>query len=175
VIVGRIKVGLGRQLRAFHHAKELGANMQVAPPNNLSPQLQSLGSAALGKYQSGQDFNFLLDAASTSAGGNGQSSTAAGNSFVMSGSFRPTSLVAVGTIGPGGTLKPFSPEQVQNEEAAVNQESASAYADALQNFLTLSQASGQMGTTTLSDHQEFTADDGLISGSFDTSFSLKPE
>jgi hypothetical protein len=71
-------------------------------------------------------------------------------------------------------MMPFSPQQVQSEETAVNAAGNAAYSNALQNFLMLSQAGGQTGATSLSDHEQFTADNGLIAGSFDTSFSLEP-
>lgn len=167
--------------------------MQVGSSTTISAQLQGLENAAVGKYQGGQDFSFLLqmvngsvsDASGSSSsnssgsGSTGTSSPSAGstasNGYLMSGSFQAETLVAVGTMTPGGQMTPFSQQQVQSEEAAVNTGGKAAYSNALQNFLTLSQAGGQMGAASLSDHKQFVADNGLIAGSFDTSFSLKPE
>ncbi len=174
--------------------------MQVGSSTSSSAQMQALENAAAGKYQSGQDFSFLLqlangtvsDASNSSASGTSSSGSSSGSptntgsssaessssgSYLMSGSFQQSSLIAVGTMtqdGQGSKLVPFSQQQVQSEEAAVNNAGQTAYTDALQNFMTLSQASGQMETTSLSDHMQFTADNGLISGGFNTSFSLKP-
>jgi hypothetical protein len=161
--------------------------MQVSSSTSPSAQLQALENAAAGKYQTGQDFSFLLqlangtmsDASNSSVGGSSSSgssntvSSSSGN-YLMSGSFQQGSLVAVGTMTSGGQMVPFSQQQVQSEKAAVNNAGQTAYSDALQNFLMLSQAGGQMGTTSLSDQEQFTADNGQISGFFNTSFSLKP-
>jgi hypothetical protein len=76
-----------------------------------------------------------------------------------------------------GTLKPFSSPQIQADESALAGVRQTAYADSLQNFLLLAQASstnGQIGACSYSDQQQFSGDNGLISASFNTSLSLEP-
>ena len=46
--------------------------MQISLTAALSPQLQALGSAALSKYQSGDNFTFTVD---DNGGGNANSSS----------------------------------------------------------------------------------------------------
>jgi hypothetical protein len=174
--------------------------MQVGSSgNSLQSQLQALESAALGQYQSsqlGQSFNFLLQTAdngsssssssstssssssstssssSSSSTASQSSSTGSGSGYQLSGSFTSDSLIAVGTMGPNGLI-PFSQQQVQSEENSVASAGQSAYADALQNFMTLSQASGQQGGT-YTDQQSYTSANGMVSANFDTSLTLKP-
>jgi hypothetical protein len=171
--------------------------MQVGSSTGPSAQLQALENAAAGKYQTGQDFSFLLQlangtvsdastapvsAASSSGSSSGDTTdtgssnagSSSSGSYLMSGSVQQGSLIAVGTMTSSGQMVPFSQQQVQSEEAAANNASQTAYSDSLQNFMTLSQASGQMEATTLSDKEQFTADNGLVSGFIDTNFSLKP-
>ncbi len=162
--------------------------MQVGSSTTLATQLQALGNAAAGKFQAGQDFSFLLemengtvsDARGSSPGAPTDIDSASvgasqGYGLSMSGSFKSESLVAVGTMGTGGHMTPFSSQQVQGEEAALGLAGKSAYANALQNFLALSQAGGQIGGTTLNDKEQFVADNGLISGTFNTSLSLSSD
>ena len=165
--------------------------MKVGSTNDLSSQLQALENAALGQYQSSQNFNFLLQqAGQTDQAGGGSassssSSTSSGSStssqsssssggYELSGSFTGSSLYAVGTFGADGQLNYFSPQQIQSEQNAIATVRQSSYADALQNFMTLSQAGGQIGGGSYNDQVSFTADNGLVGGNFDTSLTLKP-
>jgi hypothetical protein len=152
--------------------------MQIGSPSALSPQLQALGSAALGAYQGADDFDFSIgdpeDGASGASGAPGAAGGAASGA-TLSGSMKSSSLIAVGTIDANGQMVPFSAAQVQGEEAMVSNMRQVSFADSLQNFLTLAQAGspdGQVATSTYSDQQQFTGDNGLVSASFDTSFSL---
>jgi len=155
--------------------------------SSLSSQLQALENAALGQYQSSGNFNFLLQQAnqtddssgSTSTSSSSSSSTSSSSSssnsnggYQLSGSFVGSSLIAVGTMGPNGQMTPFSQAQVQSEESLANNARQTAYGNALQNFMALSKAGGQLDS--FSDQESFTADNGLVSGNFDTSLSLKP-
>lgn len=169
--------------------------MQVGSTSSLSSQLQALENAALGQYQSTQNFNFLLtqanqtddsssssDSASSGGGSSSSSSDSASQSsasssaggYQLSGSFTGASVYAVGTFGTDGQLNYFSPQQIQSEQDAIATVRQSSYADALQNFMTLSQAGGQIGSGTYNDQVSFTADNGLVGGNFDTSLTLKP-
>jgi hypothetical protein len=76
-------------------------------------------------------------------------------------------------MNPDGTMTPFSQAQVQSEEDLASNARQSAYGNALQNFLALNQASGGQ-IDSVSDQESFTADNGLVSGSYDTSLTLKP-
>ncbi|MEJ0066222.1 MAG: hypothetical protein WDM85_13070 [Caulobacteraceae bacterium] len=145
--------------------------MQVGSSTTLSQELQALGSAALDQYQGGGDFSFTVGDTGDSSAGAG----AAGAANLLSGTFKPESLVAVGTMTPDGQLVPFSAAQVQSEENMVANMSHISYADSLQNFLALAQAgsaNGQAGASSYSDQQQFVGDNGLVSANFDTSFSL---
>jgi hypothetical protein len=172
--------------------------MQVGSSTDLSAQLQALENAALGKYQSNQNFSFLLqqsdptnqggDASSSGAASDGGSDTGdtpassasstntagAANGYQLSGSFQAGEVYEVGTFGSNGQVIPLPQQEVQNELNALATARQAAYSDALQNFMTLSQASGQIGGGTFSDDMKFTADNGMVGGNFDTSFSLKP-
>lgn len=165
--------------------------MQVgSSSSSLAAQLQALESAAQGQYQSGGDFDFMVnqatagqatagqasggqggDASSSSANG---TATAAGSGQQLSGAFQATSLIAVGTVGPNGTMQTFSPQQIQSEQADVAKMSQTAYSNSLQNFMALAQASGQMGGASYTDQQSFMSGDGDISASFTSQFSLQP-
>jgi hypothetical protein len=152
--------------------------VQVGSSSPLSGQFQELESAAVGKYQDGQDFNFILNEVAGNGGGASSSSgaaTAAGG-YSLSGGFQSGSLIAVGTMS-NGRLQPFSSQQIQSEESALTSMGQTAYADSLQNFLSLAQASslnGQIGACSYNDQQQFCGDNGLISASFDTNLSLNP-
>jgi hypothetical protein len=146
--------------------------MQVGP---LSPQMQALGSAALSKYQSDDDFDFTVDDSGDASGASATGSTGAGAQ--LSGSLKSGSLIAVGTMSADGQMVPFSAAQVQGEEAMAANMRQISFADSLQNFLTLAQAGspdGQVGASSYSDQQQFTGDNGLVSTFSDTSFSLNP-
>ncbi|HMA50588.1 MAG TPA: hypothetical protein VKP60_12595 [Magnetospirillaceae bacterium] len=159
--------------------------MKIGSTNDLSSQLQALENAALGQYQSSQNFNFLLQqtgqtgqADSSSASSSSSSSTSSQSSsasgYQLAGSFTGGSIYAVGTFGANGQLNYFSPQQIQSEQNAIATVRQSSYADALQNFMTLSQAGGQIGGGSYNDQVSFTADNGLVGGNFDTSLTLKP-
>ncbi len=151
--------------------------MQISSTAALSPQLQALGSAALSKYQSGDNFTFTVD---DNGGGNANNSSDAGSTGVgdqLSGSSKSGSLIAVGAMTPGGQLDPFSLTQIQSEEAMVANMGQISFADSLQNFLALAQAespNGEVGASSYTDQQQFVGDNGLVSTYFDTSFSLNP-
>lgn len=164
--------------------------MQVGSSGDLASQLQTLENAALGKYQDSQGFNFLLQQADqtdqaggsssssgTSSGSTNQASSGSSSGspggYAFSGSFTGTSLIAVGTFGADGHMIPFSQQQIQSEYAAVANAGKSAYANALQNFMTLSEAGGQLSTGTLTDHESYSSGDGMVSANFDTSLTLK--
>lgn len=174
--------------------------MQVGSSTSSASQLQALENAALGAYQSNQDFSFLLQAtqsgqvtgsettdgssgssgstssfssSGSSTSGSSSASSSSDGGWQLSGSITGGEVYAVGTM-TGGVLQPFSQQQIQGELNAIDKVRQTAYADSLQNFMTLSEAGGQMGGGTYSDHVEFTADNGLVGGNFDTSFSLKP-
>ncbi len=164
--------------------------MQVGSSSTLTSQMQTLENAALGKYQDSQDFSFLLQtdqsgnldssSGSSDSGSSGSSSsgstdtgTDTSTGYQMSGSFTGGSIYAVGTMNANGQMTPFSQQQIQSEQDAIQTQRKAAYSDALQNFMTLSQASGQLANTTMNDQVQFTGDNGLIGGSFDTSLSLK--
>jgi hypothetical protein len=149
--------------------------MQIGSPSALSPQLQALGSAALGAYQGADDFDFSIGDPEDGASGAPGAAGGAASGATLSGSMKSSSLIAVGTIDANGQMVPFSAAQVQSEEAMASNMRQVSFADSLQNFLTLAQASspdGQVATSTYSDQQQFTGDNGLVSASFDTSFSL---
>lgn len=165
--------------------------MKVGSTNDLSSQLQALETAALGQYQSNQGFNFLLQQANQTDGSGGSSSssgksgsssssssstsqTSGSSGYQLSGSFTGDALIAVGTMSANGQMTPFSQQQVQSEESAVASARKSAYANALQNFMTLSQASGQMSGGTFTDQQSYVSANGMVSANFDTSLTLKP-
>jgi hypothetical protein len=80
-------------------------------------------------------------------------------------------VIAVGTMNPDGTMTPFSQAQVQSEEDLANNARKAAYGNALQNFMALSQAGGQIDSFT--DRESFTADNGLVGGNYETSLTLK--
>lgn len=163
--------------------------MQIGSSNSLSAQLKALENAALGQYQSNQDFSLLVQqagggtsadqssstdsSADSSSSTDSSSSSSSSGGYQLSGTFSGSSVIAVGTMS-NGQLVPFSQAQIQSEEAAVATARQNAYANALQNFMTLSEAGGQLGTTTFTDKEQFTADNGLVGGNFDTSLSLKP-
>ena len=163
--------------------------MQVGSSNSsAASQLQVLEQAALGQYQANQDFNLLLQSAgsgsgtassSTSSGSDSSSSSSSTSSpsnsngdWQLSGSFTGGGVYAVGT-GFGSSFVPFSQQQIQSEQDAIQTQRKASYSDALQNFMTLSQASGQLANSTMSDQVKFTGDNGLIGGSFETDLSLK--
>ncbi len=149
--------------------------MQVGSTgSSLQSQLRALENAALGQYQAGQNFSLLLQTGgnSSTSSSSSSSSSSSGSGFQMSGSFTGGSLIAVGTMGANGQMTPFSQQQVQSEEDVANNARQSAYGSALQNFMTLSQAGGQIDS--FNDQESFTADNGLVSGNYDTSLTLKP-
>jgi hypothetical protein len=160
--------------------------MQVGSSgSSLQSQLQALENAALGQYQAGQDFSLLLQTggnsssnSSTSSSSSGGTSTSSSSStssdtsgYQLSGSFTGASVIAVGTMNPDGTMTPFSQAQVQSEEDLANNARKAAYGNALQNFMALSQAGGQIDSFT--DRESFTADNGLVGGNYETSLTLK--
>jgi hypothetical protein len=147
--------------------------MQIGSSSPLPTQLQTLENAALGKYQNGQDFNFVLNGLTGETSG---ASGSSGSGYDLSGAFQAGSLIAVGTMS-NGVLQPFSSQQIQDEESSLAEMRQTAFTDSLQNFLSMAQESsvnGQIGSCSYSDQQEFTGDNGLISASFDTSLSLNP-
>lgn len=148
--------------------------MQVGSSTALLAQLQALEKAALGQYQGGQDFNFAVAQTDCAAGSGG---SAADSGSQLSGSFKSSSLIAVGSMTPDGQMVPFPAKQIQSEENAASAMGQTAFADSLQNFLLLAQTSdptGQIGSSSYSDHQQFVGDNGLVSATFDSSFSLGP-
>ena len=111
--------------------------MQVGSSNDLAKQMQALQNAALGQSQGGgSEFSLLMQ-----TGGSG---------------FSPAI-----SSGSSGSAAPGAGQQSKSEGQAVAKAGRNAYADALQNFLTLSQASGQLAG-------------GMVSANFDTSLTLKP-
>jgi hypothetical protein len=159
--------------------------MQVGSSSSLAAQLQALESAAQAQYQAGSDFDFMVGqagaASSGPAGGAAGASsgdptagatTGAAGAGQLSGSFQSTSLIAVGTVGANGAVQMFSPQQIQGEEDDVAKMRQSAFTDSLQNFMTLAQEGGQMGASSYTDQSSFTGDNGLISASFNSQFSL---
>lgn len=153
--------------------------MQVQS-STLWPQLQALQSAALNQYQGG-DFSFTVGGDSGSGGGSASSASSSAGSTgsggpQLSGSFQTSSLIAVGTM-QNGKLDPFSAAQIQSEESMEANAGQLSYEDSLQNFLTLAQAgspNGQIAASSYTDQQSFVGDNGLISASYNTSFSLSP-
>jgi len=165
------------KLKTKVQASQEEAKSQLGTPSSgvsgatLSPQIQALGSAALNKYQSGGNFSFNVN--DSGSGSSCAGSTAAGDQ--LSGSFKTESLIAVGTMTPSGQLDPFSSAQIQSEQAMVANMGQISFADSLQNFLALAQAgspNGEVGTSSFTDQQQFVGDNGLVSVSFNTSFSL---
>jgi hypothetical protein len=163
------------RVRAAH----LGVNPMQVGSSTLSPLLQALQSAALNQYQAGGDFGFSVggpgDGASDGDGSSGAGP--AGSGGQLSGSFKPLSLIAVGAMSADGQLIPFSSAQIQSEEAMAANAQKIQFEDSLQNFLTLAQAgsaNGQVGPASYRDQQQFVGDNGLVSVSSDTSFSLSP-
>ena len=137
----------------------------------LSPQLQALGSAVLNTYQSGGNFSFNANYSGTSS----SSAESTSASDQLSGNVKTESLIAVGTMTPNGQLDPFSPAQIQSEDAIVANMGQISFADSLQNFLALSQAgsqNGEVGVSSYTDQQQFVGDNGLVSMSINTRFSL---
>lgn len=156
--------------------------MQVNSSAGLSAQLQALENAALSQYGNGPSF---AQAAQQAAGGSttpaGGSSTTTVNATsggqTLTGSFRATSLVAVGTLGPDGQMQLFPQSQIDSEYASVAQMAKSAYANSLQNFLSLSQQAdptGQGAASSYSDQAHFIGDNGLISTGYDANYALNP-
>jgi hypothetical protein len=153
-----------------------GFVMQIGASAGFSAQWQTLENAAKGNYQDSQDFDAVLQMMndSTSTAGSGSSggdsintgassagSTASGDQ--NSGKLQMRALVAVGTRSSDGQMTPYSTQQLQSEKAEMNKEGASVYADALQNFMTFSQANGQAATAAaMSDPSQFMT--GLGSG-----------
>jgi len=105
--------------------------------------------------------------------GSSSSSSSGSSGYQLTGSFTGGSLIAVGTMNPDGTMTPFSRAQVQSEEDLASNARQSAYGNALQNFMALNQASGGQ-IDSVSDQESFTADNGLVSGNYDASLTLKP-
>jgi hypothetical protein len=153
------------------------SSMQVRSSNSsLASQIQALEKAAFAEYQPNQDFSLLLQtggsgSSATTSSGSSSPTSNSNNNWQMSGSVTGTEVYAVGT-GFGDSFKPFSQEQIQSEQDAIETQRMAAYSDTLQNFLILSQASGQLAGTTMSDHMTFSGDNGLIGGSVDTNLSL---
>jgi hypothetical protein len=150
--------------------------MQVQSQTTLWPQLQALQSAALNQYQSGGNFSFTVGGGSGSSANSSSSAGSTGAGPQLSGSFKSGSLIAVGTMS-NGQLDPFSSQQVQSEETMLANARQLSYEDSLQNFMTLAQAgspNGQIAASSYTDQQQFVGDNGMISASFDTSFSLSP-
>lgn len=156
--------------------------MQVGSSSDLAKQLQALQNAALGQYQSNSDFSLLLQTGGSDSGANAgpasgsggasNSTSASDGNWQLSGNFTGGAVYAVGTFGANGQLNRFSQQQVQSELDAIQQQRKASYSDALQNFMTLSQASGQLADTTMTTQTQFTGDNGLIGGSYQTSLSL---
>jgi hypothetical protein len=152
--------------------------MQVGSSTSLSAQLQALESAAQTQYQDGGDFDFMVGQASGSgsvgsSSSSSSSSGAAGSDGQLSGSFQSSSIMAVGTVGANGVVSLFSPQQIQDEQHDLAKMRQSAFSDSLSNFMTLAQAGGQMGTSSYTDQQSFTGDNGAISANFSSQFSLQ--
>jgi hypothetical protein len=160
--------------------------MQVGSSTSPSAQLQILENAAQGKYQDNQDFNALLQmmsgnasaAPNTPSGGMPAGANTSGAKSETSGGqttgeLQIRGLVAVGTRSPDGQVTPYSTQKLQSEKAQLTEEGATAYADALQNFMTLSQANGQVATVaSMNDRSQFTT--SLGSGVVYDSFALTP-
>jgi hypothetical protein len=155
--------------------------VQVTSSSSLAAQLGTLENTAKSKYRDSHDFSFVLDQALQSspsinnwtAPQAGPSKLSSTNGWELSASASSAELIAVGRIEPDGTVVPYSQQQIQSEQDAVDSARRAAYDNALHSFLTLSQAGGQLGAGTLTDHEQFTTANGLVSGQFDTSFSLK--
>jgi hypothetical protein len=164
----------GRQAKRF---------MRVNSSAGLSAQLQALENAALSQYANGPSF---AQAAGQVAGASAtQQAEGASNTTVnatsggqtLTGSFRAFSLVAVGTLGPDGQMQLFPQSQIDSEYASVNQMAQTAYANSLQNFLSLSQQAdptGQVAASSYSDQAHFIGDNGLISTGYDANYALNP-
>jgi len=175
--------------------------MTVSNTTGLSNDLlASLQSAALGQYQQSSQVSSFAQAMQQAIAGGGSNSSVSSSPVTgtstttnsqsdsfdtdvvaggeeLTGSFQSSSLIAVGTFGPDGKMIPFSQQQIASEYQSVADASKSAYADALQNFLTLSKGAdsdGGSSGTTYTDKSSFTSDNGLVSANFDATFSLKP-
>lgn len=154
--------------------------MQIGSSSDLAKQLQALQNAANGEPQDGSAFSLLMQTGGSgtspaiSSGSDSGSSSSSSSGWQLSGSSTTDSLIAVGTMGSDGKMTPFSQQQIQSEEQAVAKAGKNAYSDALQNFMTLSQASGQLSGGTYTDQQSYVASNGLVSANFDTSLTLKP-
>jgi hypothetical protein len=171
--------------------------MQVSG-SALSAPFQQIENSVMSEFESNQgaDFSFLLNmpdsggasssddsastsasAASSSSAGSTASSSSSGSSsgYQVSGSSQSSMLYAVGTMNPDGSLNMFSPQQIADEKATASKMNQQAFADSLQNFLTLAQAgdsNGQIANASFTDQQSFVGDNGLISGGSQTSFSV---
>ena len=94
----------------------------------------------------------------------------------------PTPQENEGPVNSGpsiGQIQLFPQQQIEQEYAAVDQMDQTAYSNALQNFLTLSQQAdsaspgGQTaGSSTYTDQARFVGDNGLISTGFNANFTL---
>jgi hypothetical protein len=149
--------------------------MQVNSSTGLSAQLQALETAAL-KQQQAASSGFAVPTPQT-AGSSATTINATSGGQQLNSSFQMSSLVAVGTVGANGQVQLFSQDQIDGEYAAVAKMGQTAYANALQNFMTLSQqadTTGQPATSSYTDQASFVGDNGLISANFDSSFTLGP-
>jgi hypothetical protein len=71
----------------------------------------------------------------------------------------------------------FPQSQIDSEYASVNQMAQTAYANSLQNFMTLSQQAdptGQGGPSSYTDKASFIGDNGMISVGYDANYALNP-
>ena len=152
--------------------------MQIGSSSDLAKQLQALQNAANGQSQSGSDFSLLMQTggsgASPAISSGSSESSSSSDGWQLSSSSTTDSLIAVGTMGANGQMTPFSQQQIQSEEQAVAKAGKNAYSDALQNFMTLSQASGQLSGGTYTDQQSYVASNGMVAANFDTTLTLKP-
>jgi hypothetical protein len=146
--------------------------MQVGSAPGTSAALSALQTSAQDQYQDGSDFSFALTQAMAGQGG------ATSPTLTLAGDFQSSSVYAVGTVGADGQVNLFSQEQIQQEQGALANARKLAYANALQNFLTLAQAtsptSEPLQASSLTDEQQFVGDNGLISASFTSQLSLQP-
>jgi hypothetical protein len=127
--------------------------MQVNSSTSLSAQLQALENQALSQYANGPSFAQAAQqaggGATTPAGGSSNTTiNATSGGQTLTGNFRAFSLVAVGALGPDGQMQLFPQSQIDSEYASVNQMAQTAYANSLQNFMTLSQQATRISSAT---------------------------
>ena len=117
--------------------------MQIGSSNDLAKQLQALQNAANGQNQGGSGFSLLMQ-----TGGSGFGSTGSSGVADTATSGDSSSGSSSGKTGKSGS-----------------------YGDALQNFMALSQASGQL---TDASQQQYAAASAMASANFDTGLTMRP-